>query len=175
MNLWRSLVAGAWVVVCPFAFSSQTGPSALAAPVSAAQPSRADTKVWVNTSSKVYHCPGTRYYGKTARGVFMTETEARQQHFRPAYGRSCGGAAGTTDAVPTATVGATPPSPKANAAAMTGSADGNPNAQVWVNTSTRVYHCPGTRYYGATKTGVYMKQAAAQAAGHRPASGKICG
>ena len=32
-----------------------------AAPV---EPSR----VWVNTSSRVYHCPGTRYYGNTARG-----------------------------------------------------------------------------------------------------------
>ena len=28
----------------------------------------APVRVWVNTGSGVYHCPGTRYYGNTARG-----------------------------------------------------------------------------------------------------------
>ena len=45
---------------------------------------------------------------------------------------------------------------------------------VWVNTSSNVYHCPGTRYYGTTKKGVYMDQSAAQRAGHRPAYGNVC-
>jgi hypothetical protein len=40
-------------------------------------------KVWVNTSSKVYHCPGTRYYGSTAHGTYMTETEAQQRGCGP--------------------------------------------------------------------------------------------
>lgn len=51
---------------------------------------------------------------------------------------------------------------------------GNPNAKVWVNTASGVYHCPGTRYYGATKRGAYMTQAAAQKANHRPAYGRVC-
>ena len=46
-------------------------------------------KVWVNTRSGVYHCPGTRYYGTTKNGAFMTQAEAQKQGNRPAYGKFC--------------------------------------------------------------------------------------
>ena len=46
-------------------------------------------RVWVNTVSKVYHCPGTRSYGKTMHGTYMTQAEARKKSNRPAYGRVC--------------------------------------------------------------------------------------
>jgi hypothetical protein len=52
---------------------------------------------------------------------------------------------------------------------------GDPNVTVWVNTNSDVYHCPGTRWYGNTKQGKYMKQKAAQDAGYRPAYGSVCG
>lgn len=52
---------------------------------------------------------------------------------------------------------------------------GNPNVTVWVNTDSGVYHCPGTRWYGKTKYGRYMKQRAARANGYRPAYGAACG
>ena len=45
--------------------------------------------VWVNTSSGVYHCPGTRWYGRTVRGRFTTEGEAQQSGARPAGGNKC--------------------------------------------------------------------------------------
>lgn len=45
--------------------------------------------VWVNSRSNVYHCPGTEYYGKTARGAFMSESEARRLGNRPNGGRAC--------------------------------------------------------------------------------------
>ncbi|HEU4993641.1 MAG TPA: hypothetical protein VFT29_02440 [Gemmatimonadaceae bacterium] len=47
------------------------------------------TKVWVNTRSRVYHCPGSRYYGATSSGTYMTEQEAIASGARPAYGRRC--------------------------------------------------------------------------------------
>jgi hypothetical protein len=54
------------------------------------------------------------------------------------------------------------------------SLQGNPDTQVWVNTNTGVYHCPGTRWYGATKSGQYMKQSDAQQKGFRPAYHRPC-
>jgi hypothetical protein len=51
---------------------------------------------------------------------------------------------------------------------------GNPDVKVWVNTDSGVYHCPGTRWYGATRHGVYMTQAEAQKKGYRPAYGTVC-
>jgi S1-C subfamily serine protease len=48
-----------------------------------------DVRVWVNTVSKVYHCPGTRSYGKTLHGTYMTQAEAQKKANRPAYGKVC--------------------------------------------------------------------------------------
>jgi hypothetical protein len=47
------------------------------------------TKVWVNTRSGVYHCPGTRYYGTTKNGQYATQAEAQKTGNRPAYGKYC--------------------------------------------------------------------------------------
>ena len=118
-------------------------------------------KVWVNTSSGVYHCPGTRYYGTTKRGAYSSETDARENGYRPAFGKPCGPLPVLSDSAPKRGLATAAPSPDAG-------------PKVWVNTSSGVYHCPGTRYYGNTKSGKYMTEAAAKAAGNRPAYGRSC-
>jgi len=99
-------------------------------------------------------------------------------------------AAATGSAGPTTTHAATAAAPqaagptivKAAAPRAEASAPGTSPAQaptnpsdVWVNLSTKAYHCPGTKYYGTTKHGKYMSEADAKAAGFHPSYGKACG
>jgi len=39
-------------------------------------PSKNAGMVWVNTESGVYHKPGSRWYGRTKQGKYMTEADA---------------------------------------------------------------------------------------------------
>jgi len=53
----------------------------LAKAVSPASPA---TKVWVNTRSGVFHLPGSRWYGRSKDGVFMTLDNAVKKGYRQA-------------------------------------------------------------------------------------------
>jgi hypothetical protein len=138
--------------------------------VTQSQTERKEVKVWVNTGSGVYHCPGTRWYGNTKHGNYVDECAAIQDGNRPAYGKACGSDCQSVQ--PTAP----PSSPSAgeNTDPARTERAGNPDVRVWVNTNSGVYHCPGTRWYGSTKQGEYMTQKKAQDGGYRPAYGKAC-
>lgn len=119
--------------------------------------SQDSTLVWLNTQSGVYHCRGSQYFGSTKRGRYLTESAARAGGYRPAYGRSCGPAARARS------------TPQAAAALPQ-----RPGTLVWLNSSSGVYHCPGSRYFENTKRGRLLSEAEARRSGYRPAYGKAC-
>jgi hypothetical protein len=43
--------------------------------------------VWVNSETHVYHKEGSRFYGTTKKGKYMTEAEAMKAGNRAASGR----------------------------------------------------------------------------------------
>jgi Protein of unknown function (DUF3761) len=66
-----------------------TAPVPSAATATAPKPGGGAGKVWLNTASNVYHCPGTKYYGTTKAGAYMSEADAKAKGARPDAGKPC--------------------------------------------------------------------------------------
>jgi hypothetical protein len=68
----------------PAAATTPTGANEFATDAQAKARCPADTVVWVNLSSKVYHFAGSKDYGKTKKGAYMCEKDASSQGTRAA-------------------------------------------------------------------------------------------
>jgi hypothetical protein len=139
---------------------------AATAPVPSGSTGQCKDGTYTSAESKKGACGGhggvKDWYGSAT----STKTSAASEAATPAAAK-----ASTTPMAP-----ATPaPSAKASTAPMAAApAAGGGPGQVWVNTKSKVYHCPGTEWYGKTKAGEYMTESAAKAAGNHADHGKAC-
>ncbi len=122
---------------------------------------------------------GSYYSGATKKGACRGHKGVKDWYapaataapVAPAAPTTAQSAAAPAPAAPAAPAAA--PKPAKAADAPVAAAGGGPGL-VWVNTPTKVYHCQGDRWYGKTKQGEYLTEAAAKAQGYRPDHGKAC-
>jgi Protein of unknown function (DUF3761) len=129
---------------------------------------------YTTAASKSGACKGHKGVDKWLADAGTTAKTAK-----PVAGETAPKAAPAAPAAPAAAPAPAPAphsdaSAKKESATRQGPAPGGGPGMVWVNTSSNVYHCPGTRYYGTTKAGKYMSEVDAVKAGAHPDAGKAC-
>ena len=86
-----SATAAVAAKVNPPAVAPVAAPASVAAPAAAPAKMAAGGagKVWVNASSKTYHCEGSKFYGKTKTGEYMSEADAKSKGNHAVKGKAC--------------------------------------------------------------------------------------
>ena len=64
--------------------NNSTNSTSTSAANAQAAPAKKSGMVWVNTETGVYHRPGSRWYGKTKKGKYMTEADAIKAGYKAA-------------------------------------------------------------------------------------------
>jgi len=128
---------------------------------------------YVSVATKKGACKGH----KGVKDWYAADTKAAAPAAAPAApaapAASAAAAPAPAAAAPTAASTASTPSKAKTAVPATAAPGGGPGL-VWLNTSSKVYHCQGDKWYGKTKAGEYLSEADAKAKGARPEGGKAC-
>ncbi|GAB2886790.1 hypothetical protein GCM10027278_03870 [Paralcaligenes ginsengisoli] len=112
---------------------------------------------------------GTPFTGTSKKGACRGHKGVKE------WGAAAPAAAGAAAATAATAPAAAPKAPTAASKTMpTTAAAGGGAGKVWVNSSSKVYHCAGSKWYGKTKAGEYMTEAQAKAQGNHADHGKAC-
>jgi hypothetical protein len=167
-----SLLAGALLATASVAQTPASAPATVSAPAGAPAGSTGlcrDGSYWSGATKK-----GACRGHKGVQDWYGAAAPAGGSAAAPAPAAAATPAAPAAAAPKAAAAPAAAAAPKAAPAPATAAAPGGGPGLVWVNTSSKVYHCASDKWYGKTKSGEYLSEADAIAKGNHADHGKAC-